>query len=104
GGTQFNSDYQATAIGIGRDLFSFGALSLDITQSFARFTDKKIKGRSYRLNYAKSFDALRTDITFAGYRFAARDYRTLTQFMDQRRTGYDIRSPKENYQIYINKY
>ena len=32
------------------------------------------------------FDALRTDITFAGYRFAARDYRTLTQFMDQRRT------------------
>ncbi|MFN6881521.1 fimbria/pilus outer membrane usher protein, partial [Proteus mirabilis] len=102
--TQFNSDYQATAIGIGRDLFSFGALSLDITQSFARFTDKKIKGRSYRLNYAKSFDALRTDITFAGYRFAARDYRTLTQFMDQRRTGYDIRSPKENYQIYINKY
>ncbi|HEK1100612.1 TPA: fimbria/pilus outer membrane usher protein [Proteus mirabilis] len=104
GGTQFNSDYQATAIGIGRDLFSFGVLSLDITQSFARFTDKKIKGRSYRLNYAKSFDALRTDITFAGYRFAARDYRTLTQFMDQRRTGYDIRSPKENYQIYINKY
>lgn len=104
GGTQFNSDYQATAIGIGRDLFSFGALSLDITQSFARFTDKKIKGRSYRLNYAKSFDTLRTDITFAGYRFAARDYRTLTQFMDQRRTGYDIRSPKENYQIYINKY
>ncbi|MBS3826433.1 fimbria/pilus outer membrane usher protein [Proteus mirabilis] len=104
GGTQFNSDYQATAIGIGRDLFSFGALSLDITQSFARFTDKKIKGRSYRLNYAKSFDALRTDITFAGYRFATRDYRTLTQFMDQRRTGYDIRSPKENYQIYINKY
>ncbi len=104
GGTQFNSDYQATAIGIGRDLFSFGALSLDITQSFARFTDKKIKGRSYRLNYAKSFDALRTDITFAGYRFVARDYRTLTQFMDQRRTGYDIRSPKENYQIYINKY
>lgn len=104
GGTQFNSDYQATAIGIGRDLFSFGALSLDITQSFARFTDKKIKGRSYRLNYAKSFDALRTDITFAGYRFATRDYRTLTQFMDQRRTGYDICSPKENYQIYINKY
>lgn len=104
GGTQFNRDYQATAIGIGRDLFSFGALSFDITQSFARFTDKKIKGRSYRLNYAKSFDALRTDITFAGYRFATRDYRTLTQFMDQRRTGYDIRSPKENYQIYINKY
>ncbi|EKT60250.1 fimbria/pilus outer membrane usher protein [Providencia burhodogranariea] len=104
GGSQLNGDYQTAAIGIGRDLFAFGALSLDITQSFARFTHETLQGRSYRLNYAKSFDALRTDITFAGYRFADRDYRTLTQFMDQDRTGYVVRAPKENYQIYLNKY
>lgn len=104
GGSQLNEDYQATALGIGRDLFSFGALSFDITQSFSHFADKNQQGRSYRLNYAKSFDALRTDITFAGYRFADRDYRTLTQFMDQDRTGNEIQTPKENYQIYLNKY
>lgn len=104
GGSQLNSDYQTAAIGIGRDLFVFGALSFDITQSFAHFTNQTLQGRSFRLNYAKSFDALRTDITFAGYRFADRNYRTLTQFMDQERTGYVVRAPKENYQIYLNKY
>lgn len=104
GGSQLNGDYQTAAMGIGRDLFAFGALSLDITQSFAHFTQETLQGRSYRLNYAKSFDVLRTDITFAGYRFADRDYRTLSQFMDQDRTGYVVRAPKENYQIYLNKY
>ncbi|MBO0222906.1 fimbria/pilus outer membrane usher protein, partial [Vibrio parahaemolyticus] len=58
GGTQLNGDYQTAAIGIGRDLFAFGALSLDMTQSFARFTHHTLQGRSYRLNYAKSFDEL----------------------------------------------
>lgn len=104
GGSQLNGDYQTAAIGIGRDLFAFGALSFDITQSFSHFTHETLQGRSYRLNYAKSFDTLRTDITFAGYRFADRDYRTLTQFMDQDRTGYVTHSPKENYQVYLNKY
>ncbi|EOD6329345.1 fimbria/pilus outer membrane usher protein [Providencia stuartii] len=104
GGTQLNGDYQTAAIGIGRDLFAFGALSLDMTQSFARFTHHTLQGRSYRLNYAKSFDELRTDITFAGYRFADRDYRTLSQFIDQSRSGHVARVAKENYQIYLNKY
>ncbi|EKT55334.1 fimbria/pilus outer membrane usher protein [Providencia burhodogranariea] len=104
GGSQVNGDYQTVAIGIGRDLFAFGALSLDITQSVAHFKQENLQGRSYRLNYAKSFDDLRTDITFAGYRFADRNYRTLTQFMDEDRTGYVNRAPKENYQIYLNKY
>ncbi|SPY99677.1 fimbrial outer membrane usher protein [Proteus mirabilis] len=33
GGSQLNKNYKSFAIGIGRDLFKFGALSLDITQS-----------------------------------------------------------------------
>ncbi|WP_272665803.1 fimbria/pilus outer membrane usher protein [Providencia sp. PROV110] len=104
GGSQLNTDYQTAAIGIGRDLFAFGALSFDVTQSVARFTQETLQGRSYRLNYSKSFDALRTDITFAGYRFADKNYRTLSQFMDEVSSGYVSRAPKENYQIYLNKY
>lgn len=104
GGSQLNKNYKSFAIGIGRDLFKFGALSLDITQSISRLSDWKIQGRSYRLNYAKSFDDIRTDITFAGYRFTDRNYRTLSQFMDEKRTGYTGLSPKENYQVYLNKY
>ncbi|MBQ0530762.1 fimbria/pilus outer membrane usher protein [Providencia rettgeri] len=104
GGTQLNGYYQSAALGIGRDLFSIGAVSFDITQSFADFSDKRRQGRSYRVNYAKSFDELRTDITFAGYRFADKEYRTLTQFMDEERIGYGTQAAKENYQLYLNKY
>lgn len=104
GGSQFNDDYQAVAFGIGRDLFKFGALSFDVTQAFSHLNTGRLQGRSYRLNYSKSFDELRTDITFAGYRFADRDYRTLSQFMNERRTGNTSLAPKENYQVYLNKY
>ncbi|WP_300004064.1 fimbria/pilus outer membrane usher protein [uncultured Cedecea sp.] len=104
GGSQLSGNYQTAAIGIGRDLFAFGALSFDLTQSFAHLSSEMLQGRSYRLNYAKSFNDLRTDITFAGYRFADKEYRTLNQFMDQDRTGNVGRAPKENYQIYLNKY
>lgn len=104
GGSQLNGYYQALAVGLGRDLFSIGAISVDITQSFSDLEDKKRQGRSYRVNYAKSFDDLRTDITFAGYRFADKDYRTLTQFSDEARTGITPYAPKTNYQIYLNKY
>ncbi|MEX6315412.1 fimbria/pilus outer membrane usher protein [Providencia manganoxydans] len=104
GGTQLNGYYQTIAVGIGRDLSTIGAISLDMTQSFADFSEERLQGRSYRLNYAKSFEDLKTDITFAGYRFADKEYRTLTQFMDQDRTGIIPRSQRENYQIYLNKY
>lgn len=104
GGTQISKDYQSAAIGVGRDLFAFGALSLDITQSIAHQSEKTLQGRSYRVNYSKSFENIRTDITFAGYRFADRDYRSLTQFMDGERTGDIGRAQKENYQVYLNKH
>ncbi|OBU09627.1 fimbria/pilus outer membrane usher protein [Morganella psychrotolerans] len=104
GGAQISKDYQSAAIGIGRDLFAFGALSVDITQSIARQSEKSLQGRSYRVNYSKSFENIRTDITFAGYRFADRDYRSLTQFMDSERISDIGRAQKENYQVYLNKH
>ena len=107
GGTQLNAYYQSAALGIGRDLFSFGAVAVDITQSFADYSDddkSHLQGRSYRFNYAKSFEDLRTDITFAGYRFADKEYRTLMQYMDEDRTGHSPQATKENYQVYLNKY
>lgn len=104
GGSQLNADYQTAAVGVGRDLFAFGAISFDMTQSVARLTQETLKGRSYRVNYSKSFDALRTDITFAGYRFADKNYRTLSQFIDEVNSENVTQAPKETYQIYLNKY
>lgn len=104
GGSQLSGDYQTVAAGIGRDLFVLGAVSFDMTQSIAHLKQDNLQGRSYRLNYSKSFEEVRTDITFAGYRFADKNYRTLSQFMDENRTGTITNIPKENYQVYINKY
>ncbi|WP_432807508.1 fimbria/pilus outer membrane usher protein [Proteus hauseri] len=104
GGSQLSQNYQSIALGIGRDLSMFGALSFDINQSFAKLSDSDKQGRSYRVNYSKSFDEVKTNITFAGYRFTDEDYRTISQTMEERRTGQDAYSPKESYQIYLNKY
>lgn len=104
GGSQLSQHYQSVAIGVGRDLSMFGALSFDINQSFAKLSERDKQGRSYRVNYSKSFDEVKTNITFAGYRFTDEDYRTLSQTMEERRTGQDAYSPKESYQIYLNKY
>ena len=37
----FAGDYNSVALGVGRDMFAFGAVSTDITQSYARLPDRK---------------------------------------------------------------
>ncbi len=94
-GLRFIKNYQAFSAGFGRDLFSFGSLSFDATQSHAQLLDKTLTGRSYRLSYSKSFDEARTDITFAGYRFSDETYRSLQQTLDERRTGNESQAQKK---------
>ncbi|HBO24302.1 MAG TPA: fimbrial assembly protein [Providencia sp.] len=103
-GSVLSKNYQALSIGFGRDLFTFGSLSLDVTQSHSQLINKILSGRSYRLSYSKSFDEARTDITFAGYRFSDETYRTLQQSLEERRSDTSIQAQKESYQININKY
>ncbi|EPG7579218.1 fimbria/pilus outer membrane usher protein [Providencia huaxiensis] len=104
GGSILSKNYQALSAGFGRDLFTFGSLSFDVTQSHANLLNNTLTGRSYRLSYSKSFDEARTDITFAGYRFSDETYRTLQQTLDERRTGLASQAHKESYQVNINKY
>ncbi|MDD9338663.1 MAG: fimbria/pilus outer membrane usher protein [Providencia heimbachae] len=104
GGSILSKNYQALSTGFGRDLFTFGSLSFDITQSRAQLLEKTLLGRSYRLSYSKSFDEARTDITFAGYRFSDKTYRTLQQTLDERRSSFETQAQKESYQVNVNKY
>ncbi len=104
GGLILSKNYQTLSTGFGRDLFTLGSISFDVTQSRAQMLNKVLTGRSYRLSYSKSFDEARTDITFAGYRFSDETYRTLQQTLDERRTGIETQSHKESYQVNINKY
>ncbi|MCO7508349.1 fimbria/pilus outer membrane usher protein [Serratia fonticola] len=104
GGATMSREYQALALGAGRDLFLMGALALDVTQSMAKFQNgQDLSGKSWRLSYSKYFDVAQADVTFAGYRFSEKDYMSMQQFLDTRYHGGDREHQKERYQINANK-
>lgn len=105
GGGVFSDAYNALALGIGRDLYEWGALSTDITQSVARLDGKGTQtGKSWRLSYSKRFDEANTDITFAGYRFSERNYMTMQGYLDARYREGVAGHDKELYTVSLNKY
>lgn len=105
GGGIIAGDYNALALGIGRDLLQFGTLSADVTQSVARFKDEGDRqGKSWRLSYSKRFDEADADITFAGYRFSERNYMTMQQYLDARYRNDFTGREKELYTVSLNKH
>ncbi|WP_432807449.1 outer membrane usher protein [Providencia vermicola] len=105
GGALSSQDYTALAVGIGRDLMAFGALSFDVTQSFARLpqTTDSQSGRSYRLSYSKTFDEIDSQVTFAGYRFSEREFMSMSEYLDARHYGMHAGNGKEMYTVSFNK-
>lgn len=104
GGGLLAGDYNALALGIGRDLLAFGALSFDVTQSRAQLPqDGTRSGGSYRLSYSKRFDEYDSQVTFAGYRFSQRNFMSMSQYLDARYRGVHNGSSKELYTITFNK-
>ncbi len=104
GGGIASNDYNSLALGLGRDLFQFGALSADITQSSASLPNRKnLQGRSYRVSYSKRFDEINSDLTFAGYRFSEQDYMTMSEYLDTRYHGGSRGSSKELYTVTASK-
>jgi len=104
GGSVAGGDYNALALGMGRDLMMFGALSFDVTQSRASLPQQgTLSGGSYRLSYSKRFDDYDSQVTFAGYRFSERNYMSMGEYLDARRDGTRINSSKEMYTITFNQ-
>lgn len=106
GGGIFAGEYNAMALGVGRDLSYLGALSLDVTQSRATRLPNNVtkQGGSYRLSYSKRFNDYDTQVTFAGYRFSDRDFMTMSQYLSAINQGTHNRdSSKELYTITLNK-
>lgn len=92
GGALLGGDYNAWALGLGRDLNVFGAMSVDVTQSIARLPNEPTaSGMSFKVNYAKRFDELNSQITFAGYRFSQRKFMNMSQYLQERYDDYDER-------------
>lgn len=104
GGGIVAGDYNALAVGLGRDLSEFGTVSADVTQSVARIPGYDTKqGKSWRLSYSKRFDDVNTDITFAGYRFSERNYMTMDQYLNARYRNDFTGREKELYTVTLNK-
>ncbi|MBL5905347.1 outer membrane usher protein [Serratia fonticola] len=104
GGGIAGGDYNALALGLGRDLMMFGALSFDATQSRANLPQQgTLSGGSYRLSYSKRFDDYDSQVTFAGYRFSERNYMSMGEYLDARNNGTRSNSSKEMYTITFNQ-
>jgi outer membrane usher protein FimD/PapC len=105
GGGVTGGDYHAVAIGMGRDLLMFGALSFDATQSRASLPGEEatLSGGSYRLSYSKSFDDYDSQVTFAGYRFSEQNYMSMSEYLEARSDGLRSQNSKEMYTITFNQ-
>ncbi len=105
GGALLGGDYNAAALGIGRDLLLLGALSFDVTQSRAKlpYNGETLSGGSYRLSYSKSFDELDSQVTFAGYRFSEQNFMSMSEYLDARQYGQRFGNSKEMYTITYNQ-
>ncbi|CNI01027.1 outer membrane usher protein [Yersinia pekkanenii] len=104
GGISGENEYQAASMGVGRDLMEFGALSIDMTQSWASLPDQStLSGGSYRVNYSKNFQETGSQVTFAGYRFSERNFMSMTEYLDARYRGYNVGGNKEMYTISFNQ-
>ncbi|HHQ4759529.1 TPA: fimbria/pilus outer membrane usher protein [Aeromonas hydrophila] len=105
GGGLLSENYQSTAIGMGRDLQNFGAISVDMTQSWAELPRNERKsGASYRVNYSKNFEEHSSQVTFAGYRFSERDFMNMNDFIEASKEGAYYRGgQKELYTVILSK-
>jgi outer membrane usher protein len=79
GGSIAANIYQAALLGVGKNIGSFGALSLDVTHARSKLSDNNsadVSGNSLRFLYAKSLAAYGTDFRVLGYRYSSAGYRS----------------------------
>lgn len=78
GGMQGTQNYAAAALGLGQNLGSLGAISVDVTQARTKLPDDvSSQGQSYRFLYAKTFAETDTDFRLVGYRYSTSGYYSL---------------------------
>ncbi|HBT4805287.1 TPA: fimbrial biogenesis outer membrane usher protein [Klebsiella quasipneumoniae subsp. similipneumoniae] len=88
GGGQFSKYYNSTALGVGKNLGNFGALSTDVTQAWSTIKNKKTdSGQSWRLRYSKNFTETGTNFAIAGYRYATNGYWGMQEVLNSYHNG-----------------
>ncbi|HEJ9095814.1 TPA: fimbria/pilus outer membrane usher protein [Serratia odorifera] len=88
GGGQFADHYQSLALGVGKNLGDYGALSADTTQAWSTQKDlPSEQGQSWRLRYSKNIVQSGTNFAIAGYRYSTAGYYSLQEVLDTYRDG-----------------
>jgi P pilus assembly protein, porin PapC len=91
GGGQISDNYASAALGFGKDLGNFGAISADVTHARATFNDGEAKeGQSYRILYSKRFDETQTNFRLVGYRYSTQGYYTLSEWASRQSDDSDF--------------
>ncbi|WP_272537705.1 MULTISPECIES: fimbria/pilus outer membrane usher protein [unclassified Providencia] len=77
-----SEEYTSLSLGIGRDLFSFGAASFDITHSTANVEQRSSKiGNTYRLNYNKQLANMNIQLQLSAMK-NDNDFMSIPAFID----------------------
>ncbi|MDT8890760.1 fimbria/pilus outer membrane usher protein [Enterobacter cloacae] len=83
GGVQGSGKYQSFAVGTGKNMGDFGALSADVTQAWSTLAHTaKTQGQSLRARYSKNVLNTGTHFSIAGYRYSTRGYYGLQDVLD----------------------
>jgi len=89
GGTQLASRYTAIALGAGKNLGDWGAVSLDLTHARSQLADdSRHEGQSLRFLYAKSLNGFGTNFQLLGYRYSTKGFYTLDDVAWRSMEGY----------------
>ncbi len=87
GGSILSEDYRSAAVGVGRDLHKFGALSVDITRAVAMVSainneNETMKGMRVHLNYTKRMEEINSQFQFSAYRYTEKDFLDMNDVID----------------------
>lgn len=103
GGTQLAENYSAFALGMGKNLGSWGAVSADITQANSLLNDgSRHQGQSLRFLYAKSLNDIGTNFQLLGYRYSTEGFYTLNESSYANMSGYLLPTQDGNVDVRPN--
>lgn len=114
GGLQYAENYNAWALGVGKNLGNWGGISFDVTQANSVLADdSEHHGSSVRFLYAKSLNSWGTNFQLLGYRYSTKGYYTFEDTALKMMDGYHnpdeadnegyVPSSSDYYNLYYTK-
>lgn len=106
GGAQAAEVYKSQALGVGKNLGTLGALSLDLTQARSQpQREKGTTGQSWRVRYSKDVVASGTNVAIAAYRYSTRGYSALSEVLDTYRDDghFPLQHPRNRFELTVDQ-